>query len=97
MAERRILLTGFEPWADHDWNPAQRLAERLEYGLKKAYANGEHDRLINRYFGDSMKLLKTRRLKLLHVPNTNIDKSFFERDRPYLMESVVELEKAARR
>jgi len=74
-----------------------RLAERLEYGLKKAYANGEHDRLINRYFGDSMKLLKTRRLKLLHVPNTNIDKSFFERDRPYLMESVVELEKAARR
>ena len=30
MAERRILLTGFEPWADHDWNPAQRLAERLD-------------------------------------------------------------------
>lgn len=73
-----------------------RLAERLEYGLKKAYANGQHDRVFNRYFGDSLKLLRTKRLKLLYVPNTNIDKSFFEQDRPYLMESVVELEKVAR-
>src|SRR5262249_43026650 len=29
-SERRILLTGFEPWADHALNPAQRLAERLD-------------------------------------------------------------------
>ncbi len=28
--ERRILLTGFEPWADRAVNPAQRLAERLD-------------------------------------------------------------------
>lgn len=71
------------------------LAERLEYGLKKAYANGEHDRLFNHYFGSSLKLLKTKRLRFLQVPNTNIDKSFFERDRPYLMDEVITLEKAA--
>jgi pyroglutamyl-peptidase len=29
-SERRVLLTGFEPWADHALNPAQRLAERLD-------------------------------------------------------------------
>jgi len=29
-SERRILLTGFVPWADHALNPAQRLAERLD-------------------------------------------------------------------
>jgi len=29
-SERRILLTGFEPWADHALNPTQRLAERLD-------------------------------------------------------------------
>lgn len=74
-----------------------RLAERLAYGLKKAYANGQLDRLFQHYFGDSLKLLKNRKLRFLHLPNTNIDPSFFERDRPYLMDAVVRLEKAARR
>ena len=74
-----------------------RLAERLEYGLKKAYANGQQDRLFNRYFGSSLKLLKNKRLKFLHLPNTNIDKSFFEHDRPYLLDAVVALEREARR
>jgi pyroglutamyl-peptidase len=30
MPERRILVTGFEPWADHAANPAQQLALRLD-------------------------------------------------------------------
>jgi pyroglutamyl-peptidase len=30
MAERRILITGFEPWADHAANPAQQIAARLD-------------------------------------------------------------------
>ena len=75
----------------------QQLAERLEYGLKKAYANGQHDQLFNRHFGDSLKLMKNKRLRFLQLPNTNIDKGFFERDRPYLLDAVVDLEKAARR
>jgi hypothetical protein len=74
-----------------------QLVERLTYGLKKAYATGQLDQLFQRYFGDSLKLLKGRRLKFLQVPNTNVDKSFFERDRPYLLDAVVDLEKAARR
>ncbi|KQW43745.1 MULTISPECIES: ABC transporter substrate-binding protein [unclassified Roseateles] len=73
------------------------LAERLEYGLKKAYASGELDRLLQRYFGDSLALLKNKQLKIFHLPNTNIDRSFFERDRPYLLDAVVALEKEARR
>jgi pyroglutamyl-peptidase len=28
--ERRLLLTGFAPWAEHEANPAQRLAARLD-------------------------------------------------------------------
>jgi pyroglutamyl-peptidase len=28
--ERRVLLTGFEPWAHHTHNPAQWLAQRLD-------------------------------------------------------------------
>lgn len=28
--ERRLLLTGFEPWSTHPSNPAQQLAERLD-------------------------------------------------------------------
>jgi len=72
-----------------------QLAERLEYGLKKAYANGQADRLFKRSFGDSLKLLRNRRLKIFHLPNTNIDKSFFEHDRPYLLDAVIALEKQA--
>ena len=74
-----------------------RLAERLEYGLKRAYANGQLDRLFQHFFSDSLTLLKNKRVRFLHLPNTNIDPSFFERDRPYLLEAVVRLEKAARR
>jgi Bacterial extracellular solute-binding proteins, family 3 len=73
------------------------LAERLEYGLKKAHANGQLDRLFKRYFGDSLKLLKNRKLKIFHLPNTNIDRDFFERDKPYLLDAVIALEAGARR
>jgi ABC-type amino acid transport substrate-binding protein len=72
-----------------------RLAERLTYGLKKAHANGQLDRLFNHAFGDSLKLLRNKRLRIFHLPNTNIDKSFFERDKPYLLDAIVALEKAA--
>lgn len=73
-----------------------QLAERLEHGLRLAYANGQLDRLFNRTFGDSLKRLASQRLRFIHVPNTNIDSSFFERDRPYLLPAVIALEKAAR-
>ena len=73
-----------------------QLAERLEYGLKKAYANGQLDRLFQRYFGDSLKLLKNKRLSFLHLPNTNIDGAFFQNDKPYLLDAVIALEKEGR-
>lgn len=71
------------------------LAERLTYGLKKAHANGQMDKLFNRRFGGSLKLLRNPKLKLLQVTNTNLDKRFFERDRPWLLPSVVAAQRQA--
>ncbi|HEY0953771.1 MAG TPA: hypothetical protein VGE36_03365 [Roseateles sp.] len=71
-----------------------RLAERLEYGLKRAHANGQMDQLFQQYFGASLQLLKNKRLKLFHIPNTNIDPGFFQRDRPFLLEAVIAAERA---
>lgn len=68
------------------------LAERIEYGLKKAHANGQLDKLFNHYFGDELKLLKNKNLIFFYIPNTNIDNSFFEQDKPYLLNSIIRLE-----
>jgi len=73
------------------------LAERLTYGLQQAYANGRLDALFKQHFGDSLQLLKNKRLQVFRIPNTNIDPSFFERDRPYLLPEIVSLETRARR
>ncbi len=68
------------------------LAERIEYGLKKAHANGQLDKLFNSYFGSELKLLKTKTLNFFYLPNTNIDNSFFQQDKPYLLDSIIRLE-----
>lgn len=72
------------------------LAERIEYGLKKAQANGDLDKLFNNYFGSELKLLRNKKLSFFYVPNTNIDKSFFQQDKPYLLDSIVQLEEKNR-
>lgn len=71
-----------------------RLAERIEYGLKQAHASGKLDRLFTQYFGASLALLKNRQLKVFRIPNTNIDPSFFQRDRPFLLDAVIAAEQA---
>ncbi|MFN3305210.1 MAG: substrate-binding periplasmic protein [Roseateles sp.] len=73
-----------------------RLAERIEYGLRRAQEGGQLDRLFQQYFGASLALLKNLRLRLFHVPNTNIDAEFFQRDRPFLLDAVVAAEQAGR-
>jgi hypothetical protein len=74
-----------------------QLAERLEYGLKKAHTNGELDKLFNIYFGSDIKLINHKKIKTFYLPNTNIDNSFFEHDKPYLLKSIIELEEKNRR
>ena len=74
-----------------------QLAERLEHGLKKAHANGELDKLFNIYFTDDIKLIKHKNIKTFYIPNTNIDNSFFEHDKPYLLKSIIELEEKNRK
>ncbi|WP_323815984.1 hypothetical protein [Cellvibrio sp. NN19] len=69
------------------------LAGRLEYGLKKLHASGQMDALFNAYFADDLKLLNNKKTKVFYINNTNIDPSFFEHDKPYLLESIVKLEK----
>lgn len=72
------------------------LAERIEYGLKKAQANGDLDKLFNHYFGSELKLLRNKKLTFFYIPNTNIDKSFFQLDKPYLLDSIVRMEEKNR-
>lgn len=72
------------------------LAERITHGLKLAYANGAVDALFRQYFGDSLRLLKEKRPQFFRLTNTNIDPSFFERDRPYLLPEIVALETQGR-
>lgn len=69
-----------------------QLAERLEYGLRKAHTSGQMDRLFNTYFRDELKLLQNKNLKIFYLPNTNIDKTFFEHDKPYLLKSIIQME-----
>lgn len=68
------------------------LAERLIYGLQSAHDSGEWDRLFYRYFSDTLRLLNLERRRLFYLSNTNIDGSYYENDRPYLLESIVTLE-----
>lgn len=69
-----------------------QLAERLEYGLKAAHASGQLDTLFNQFFGETLDLLNATQRKIFYLPNTNIDTSFYEHDKPYLLESVNQLE-----
>ena len=65
-----------------------QLAERLEFGLKKTHANGQFNDLFNQYFEDALKLMSVKKRKMFYIENTNIDESFFELDKPFLLESI---------
>ncbi len=69
-----------------------QLAARIEYGLKKANANGQMDSLFNTYFHDELKLLQNKNLTVFYLPNTNINKTFFQHDKPYLLKSIIQME-----
>jgi len=67
-----------------------QLAERLEYGLKKAYASGQTEVLFDKYFKPGIQWLKLRERKVFYMENTNLKKypGLFERDKPYLLDFV---------
>lgn len=68
------------------------LAERLEYGLKRVHATGQLDTLFNHFFSETLDLLNVDQRKIFYLPNTNIDSSFYEQDKPYLLDSINKLE-----
>lgn len=68
------------------------LAERIEYGLKKAHASGAVDDLFQQYFSEALTLLNVEQRKIFHLTNTNIDPSFYENDKPYLLDPINKLE-----
>lgn len=72
------------------------LAERLTYGLHKAHNNGQLTRLFKHHFSDALELLRNKQRKTFFIPNTNIEKTFFEQDRPYLLKEIIELENRSR-
>jgi hypothetical protein len=69
-----------------------QLVERLTYGLIRANDSGQLDNLFNHYFAKTVLSLKTPR-KVFFLNNSNIEPSFFVRDRPYLLEEIRQLEK----
>jgi len=73
------------------------LAQRIELGLHKAHQAGVIDTLFYSYFTDPLKRIEISKNDVLYVENTNIDRSFFERDKPYLLPSIIELENKHRR
>lgn len=64
------------------------LAERIEYGLVLAYESGQLDALFNRYFSESLTMLNLEERRVFYLPNTNIDPTFYESDKLYLLKSV---------
>jgi ABC-type amino acid transport substrate-binding protein len=68
------------------------LADRLEYGLKKAHENGQLDELFNQYFSETLELLNKKQRHIFYLRNTNIDRTFYERDKPYLLDAINKLE-----
>lgn len=69
------------------------LAQRIQYGLTKAYENGRLDELFNLYFGSSVELIRAKSRRLFYLENPNIDESFFQQDRPYLLKEIVGLQR----
>jgi hypothetical protein len=69
-----------------------QLAERIEYGLKLASADNAVDKLFNHYFRDALALMHARDRKVFYLRNTNIESSLFERDKPWLLDSIKALE-----
>lgn len=72
------------------------LAERLSYGLQKAHDNGQWDSLFHRYFSDTLSLLNLEQRRVFYLDNINIDNSYYDRDRPYLLDSIVTMESERR-
>lgn len=68
------------------------LAERLTYGLHKAHQDGQLNKLFESHFTDALKLLRDKQRKTFFLTNTNIDKGFFEQDKPYLLKEIIALE-----
>lgn len=64
------------------------LAERIEYGLALAHKSGQLDELFDTYFSGTLEMLNLDNRKIFYLPNTNIDPSIYERDKPYLLKSV---------
>lgn len=69
-----------------------KLAQRLLYGLKLAFNNGQLGALYQHYFGDILSLLNKQDRKVFYLTNNNIDPSFFSHDKPYLLNKIVALE-----
>lgn len=64
------------------------LAERIEYGLKKLHASGEFDRYFKEHFWSALALLDMDNRKIFNLTNSNIDATYYQHDKPYLLEYI---------
>ena len=67
MVEPHIVLLMPLPTYTYVSPKEQRLAKRIEIGLKKIIANGELDKLFNRYYADDITRANLSRRKVIEI------------------------------
>jgi hypothetical protein len=70
------------------------LAQRLQYGLEKIEQSGEANRLFEQLFSSAIRLMEKRDRKIIYLENSNIDDSYFQRDKAYLLDRVVQIKQS---
>ena len=87
VLEPNVALFTYLPLYFYVSPKAKSLAERLEVGMRDMIADGSFDRLFERFYGDDLAAAKLEHRKIFYLENVNIPASYYETDRPYLLDS----------
>ncbi len=64
------------------------LAKRLKVGLKALFESGEMDRILFSLHSKAIQLIQQPKRNFIYIENTNLPPGTFERDKPYLLETL---------
>ena len=85
LLERNAAILTYLPGYYYVSPRAPRLAQRIEYGLKKMANDGSFDTVFNSIYGDDIAAAKLGTLKIFYVENKSIPKELYVADKPYLL------------
>ncbi|SMF16514.1 hypothetical protein SAMN02745866_01080 [Alteromonadaceae bacterium Bs31] len=83
--DKHVLLYTYLPNYFYVTPKQPRLAQRIEFGLKKMHQNGELDKLFNRYYGPHLAQFELQNRRVFEIENTNLESGWYEHDKPYLL------------